>query len=51
MLYALFMLAVLVVLGTMWRGHRMTVPLFLLTLAIVAGFLISDMTTPLILSF
>ncbi len=51
MLYALFMLAVLVVLGTMWLGHRLTVPLFLLTLAVVAGFLISDMTTPLTLSF
>lgn len=50
-LYALFMLAILVVLGTMWLGHRMTVPLFLLTLAVVAGFLISDMTTPLTLSF
>ncbi len=51
MLYALFMLAILIVLGTMWRGHRLTVPLFLVTLAMVAGFLISDMTSPLTLSF
>lgn len=51
MLYALFMLAILIVLGVMWFGHRLTVPLLLLTLAIVAGFLISDMTTPLTLSF
>lgn len=51
MVYALFMLAVLIVLGAMWFGHRLTVPLFLLTLAIIAGFLISDMTSPLTLSF
>lgn len=51
MIYALFMLAILIVLGTMWMGHRLTVPLFLLTLAAIAGFLISDMTTPLTLSF
>lgn len=51
MLYALFMLAILIVLGTMWLGYRASVPLFLLTLAAVAAFLVSDMTTPLILSF
>lgn len=51
MIYALFMLAVLIVLGTMWRGHRLTVPLFLVTLLAVSAFLVSDMTTPLTLSF
>lgn len=51
MLYALFMVAILVVLGTMWRGHRVAIPLFLITLATVAVFLVSDMTTALTLSF
>ena len=51
MVYALFMLAILIVLGAMWRGHRLTVPLFLVTLAAVGAFLVSDMTTPLTLSF
>lgn len=51
MIYALFMLAILIVLGTMWRGHRLSVPLFLITLAALTGFLVGDMTTPLRLSF
>lgn len=51
MVYALFMFAVLVVLGAMWRGQRATVPLFLVTLIAIAAFLASDMTTPLSLSF
>lgn len=51
MLYALFMFAILVVMGAMWRGHRATVPLFMLTLVIVAIFLASDMTIPPTLSF
>ena len=51
MIYALFMLAILIVLGTMWRGHRLAVPLFLVTLAAVVAFLVSDMTSPLTLSF
>ena len=51
MLYALFMAAILIVLGAMWCGARATVPLFLVTLALLAAFLVSDMTTPLTLSF
>lgn len=51
MLYALFMLAILVVLGAMWWGSRATMPLFLLTLLVAAAYLVSDMTTPLRLSF
>lgn len=51
MLYAAFMLAILIVLGAMWFGSRATVPLFLLTLIAAAAFLVSDMTTPLRLSF
>jgi len=51
MLYAAFMVAVLIVLAAMWQGYRVSVPLFLVTLAAVAAFLISDMTTPLQLSF
>ncbi len=51
MLYAVFMLAILIVLGLMWRGFRVSVPMFLVTLAAVAVYLVSDMTTPLTLSF
>jgi hypothetical protein len=50
-IYALFMLAVFVVLGAMWRRHWLALPLFLATLAIVSVFLVHDMTTPLTLSF
>lgn len=51
MLYAAFMLAILIVLAAMWWGLRASVPLFLLTLVAAAAFLVSDMTTPLQLSF
>lgn len=51
MLYAAFMFAILIVLGAMWWGYRASVPLFLLTLVALAAFLVSDMTTPLRLSF
>lgn len=51
MLYAAFMFAILIVLGAMWRGMRASVPMFLLTLAATAVYLVSDMTTPLGLSF
>lgn len=51
MIYALFMLAVLAVLGAMWWRHWLTLPLFLAALAIVSVFLVHDMTTPLTLSF
>ncbi len=51
MLYALFMAAILIVLAAMWRGYRVSVPLFLLTLLAVTVYLVSDMTTPIRLSF
>jgi hypothetical protein len=50
-IYALFMLAVLIVLGALWRRHWLALPLFLVTLAAASTFLVSDMTTPLSLSF
>ena len=51
MIYALFTLAVLVVLGALWRRHWLALPLFLATVVAVSAFLVSDMTTPLTLSF
>jgi hypothetical protein len=51
MVYALFMLAILLVLRAMWRGRPAALPLFLLTFAVVSVFLILDMTSPLTLSF
>lgn len=51
MLYAAFMGAVLIVLAALWRGSRASLPLFIATLAAVAVYLVSDMTTPLSLSF
>jgi len=51
MLYAIFMAAILVVLGAMWRGHRAAMPLFLATVAVTTVYLIADMTSPLTLSF
>lgn len=50
-LYALFMLAVLIVLLAIWRGHRVALPMLLATLAVLSAFLVSDMTTPLTLNF
>ena len=50
-IYALFMLVVLVVLGALWQRHWFALPLFLMTLAAASAFLVSDMTTPLTLSF
>jgi len=50
-IYALFTFAVLVVLGALWRRHWLALPLFLVTLAAASAFLVSDMTTPLTLSF
>jgi hypothetical protein len=51
MIYALFMILVLLTLGAMWRGHMLQLPLFLLTVALVLVHVLSDMTTPLTLSF
>ena len=51
MIYALFMILVLLTLGAMWREHMLQLPLFLLTVALVLVHVLSDMTTPLTLSF
>jgi hypothetical protein len=51
MVYALFMILVLLTLGAMWRGHVLQIPLFFLTVAVVLLHVVSDMTTPLTLSF
>jgi hypothetical protein len=45
------MLAVMAVLYAFWRGYRLAPPLFLVTLAVLTVFLVSDMTSPLTLSF
>jgi hypothetical protein len=51
MVYAIFMLLVLLTLAAAWRGHVLELPLFLVTLAWVLAHLIADMTSPLTLSF
>jgi hypothetical protein len=51
MVYALFMILVLLTFGAMWRGHALQLPLFLLTLAWVLIHVVRDMTTPLTLNF
>jgi len=51
MVYALFMILVLLTFCAMWRGHAVQIPLFLLTVAAVLLHVVSDMTTPLTLSF
>ena len=51
MIYALFMVLVLLTFGAMWLGHALHLPLFLLTVALVLLHVLSDMTTPLTLSF
>jgi hypothetical protein len=51
MVYALFMILVLLTLGAVWRKHPLQVPLFLLTVAWVLLHVVRDMTTPLTLSF
>ena len=51
MVYALFMILVLLTFGAMWRGHALGLPLFLLTLAWVLLHVVRDMTTSLTLSF
>jgi hypothetical protein len=51
MVYAVFMILVLLTFGAMWRGHVLQLPLFLLTVAVVLLHVVSDMTTPLTLSY
>ncbi|HEY7245287.1 MAG TPA: hypothetical protein VH678_15560 [Xanthobacteraceae bacterium] len=51
MVYALFMILVLLTFGAMWRRHPLRLPLFLLTAAWLLAHLLDDMTTPLALSF
>jgi hypothetical protein len=51
MVYALFMMLVLLTFAAMWRGHALQLPLFLLTVVLVLLHVVADMTTPLTLSF
>ena len=51
MVYAIFMLLVLLTLAAVWRRHVLELPLFLVTLAWVLVHLLADMTNPLTLSF
>jgi hypothetical protein len=51
MIYALFMLLVLLTFGAVWRAHALALPLFLLTLVWVLLHVVRDMTTSLTLSF
>ena len=51
MIYALFMILVLMAFGAMWRENVLQLPLFLLTVVVVLMHLVADMTTPLTLSF
>ncbi len=51
MIYAIFMLLVLLTLVATWREHALQLPLFALTVAWVLVHVVLDMTTPLTLSF
>ena len=51
MIYAIFMLLVLLTLVAAWRRHVLELPLFAVTVLWVLIHLVSDMTTPLTLSF
>jgi hypothetical protein len=51
MVYALFMVLVLLTFAAAWHRHPLQIPLFLLTIALVLLYLIQDMTTRLTLSF
>jgi hypothetical protein len=51
MVYALFMILVLLTFAAMWRRNALQIPLFLLTVAWVLVHVVRDMTTPLTLSF
>jgi uncharacterized membrane protein YjdF len=50
-IYANFMLLVLLTLVAAWRQHVLELPLFALTVLWVLIHLVGDMTTPLTLSF
>jgi hypothetical protein len=49
--YAMFMLLVLLTLAAAWRGYALELPLFLITVTWVLVHLVLDMTNPLTLSF
>ncbi len=51
MVYALFMILVLLTFWAMWRCHPLQISLFLLTVVWMLVHLLRDMTTPLTLSF
>lgn len=51
MIYAILMLLVLATLAASWRRRRFELPLFIATVAWMLAHLLSDMTTPLTLSF
>jgi uncharacterized membrane protein YjdF len=51
MIYAIFMLLVLLTLFAAWRRHVLELPLFAVTVLWVLIHLVGDMTTPLTLSF
>jgi hypothetical protein len=51
MIYAIFMLLILLTLAAGWRRHKLELPLFVLTVVWILVHLVGDMTTPLTLSF
>ena len=51
MIYAVFMVLVLLTLVASWRRHVLELTLFCITVVCVLAYLIADMTTPLTLSF
>ena len=51
MVYAIFMVLILLTLGAMWRKHPLQLPLFFVTVVWVLVHVVRDMTTPLTLSF
>jgi hypothetical protein len=51
MVYALFMILVLLTFGALWRAHALGLALLFLTLAFLLVHVVRDMTTSLSLSF
>lgn len=51
MIYAILMLLVLAILAACWLRQALELPLFIVTVVWMLVYLISDMTTPLSLSF
>lgn len=51
MIYAVFMMLVVLTLLASWRRHVLELTLFCITVVCVLAYLIADMTTPLTLSF